>query len=156
MYSFTHSAMYIFMYSSIYISGKVALPSRTPLTSAPAAMVSSRHPSFLSLSLSVVRSPQLWFSLCLCLSFISSRLLLEWCRGLIRLTCTCVIESPDVQRCARPAGCAALRPPRSPVFAPPLYDMSLTCLFCLVAVLAPLALLALLALLGVPALLVLL
>ena len=41
------------------------LPSRTPLTSQAAAMVSCRHPSFLSLSLSVVLSSHLWFSLSL-------------------------------------------------------------------------------------------
>ena len=82
------------------------------MTSQPAAMVSCRHPSFLSLS--VVLSSQLWFSLshlscrscsraafALALSLINWSLLrgrycrgnlLEWCPGLIRLICTCVIE----------------------------------------------------------------
>ena len=92
------------------------LPSRTPLTSQPAAMVSCRHPSSLSLSLSLCRPlfPSLVLSLshlscrscsraafALALSLINWSLLrgrycrgnlLEWCPGLIRLICTCVIE----------------------------------------------------------------
>ena len=83
MYSSTHSATYISIYSSIYSTSRVledtidtptcsngVLPSRTPLTSQPAAMVSCRHPSFLSLSLSVVLSSHLWFSLSLSLIYL--------------------------------------------------------------------------------------
>ena len=79
MYSSTHSATYISIYSSIYSTSRVledtidtptcsngVLPSRTPLTSQPAAMVSCRHPSFLSLSLS--SSLPISGSLSLCLS----------------------------------------------------------------------------------------
>ena len=86
MYSSTHSATYIFIYRSIYSTSRVledtidtptcsngVLPSRTPLTSQPAAMVSCRHPSFLSLSLS--SSLPISGSLSLCLSFILSLLL---------------------------------------------------------------------------------
>ena len=90
------------------------LPSRTPLTSQAAAMVSCRHPSFLSLSLCRPLFPSLVLSLshlscrscsraafALALSLINWSLLrgrycrgnlLEWCPGLIRLICTCVIE----------------------------------------------------------------
>ena len=88
MYSSTHSATYISIYSSIYSTSRVledtidtptcsngVLPSRTPLTSQPAAMVSCRHPSFLSLSLSLSSSLPISGSLSLCLSFILSLLL---------------------------------------------------------------------------------
>ena len=127
MYSSTHSATYISIYSSIYSTSRVledtidtptcsngVLPSRTPLTSQPAAMVSCRHPSFLSLSLSSSLPisgslslsvslalchrlfPSLALSLCLCLCpslfQVCRGNLLEWCPGLIRLICTCVIE----------------------------------------------------------------
>ena len=118
MYSFTHSAMYIFMYSSIYISGKVALPSRTPLTSAPAAMVSSRHPSFLSLSLSSALPSS--GSLCLSVSHLSRRACC-W-NGAVasfgspvlasssRQTCSGAPAPQAVQRCARPAHLYLPRP----------------------------------------------
>ena len=81
MYSSTHSATYISIYSSIYSTSRVledtidtptcsngVLPSRTPLTSQPAAMVSCRHPSFLSLSLCRPLFPSLVLSLSLSLS----------------------------------------------------------------------------------------
>ena len=83
MYSSTHSATYISIYSSIYSTSRVledtidtptcsnaVLPSRTPLTSQPAAMVSCRHPSSLSLSLSVGPSSHLCFSLSLSLIYL--------------------------------------------------------------------------------------
>ena len=49
------------------------LPSRTPLTSQPAAMVSCRHPSFLSLSLCRPLFPSLVLSLSFILSLLLSR-----------------------------------------------------------------------------------
>ena len=115
MYSSTHSATYISIYSSIYSSGKVLELCMSKIPQPP-GMVACRHPLSLSLSFSVVLSSHLWLSLslshlscrscsraafALALSLINWSLLrgrycrgnlLEWCPGLIRLICTCVIE----------------------------------------------------------------